>query len=199
MNRPAQSVWHRRPAFTSVEVLAATALASLLMVAVLGVLGGIAKKERLLERTVATPFWHDQLARQLAADLRHARTLRRQPGRLILSGHGGTVAGEPTWEETEVHYYAVQTKAAALLLRQEFPAPLAGPPGPPEVLHYGNAQLELVSYYAAPATSSDAAAVEPLRDGVLPSRLAIVLLSAADEDDMTQRPQVLFRKALVLY
>jgi hypothetical protein len=192
---------HRRLAFTSVEVLAATTLASALMVAVLGILAGVAKKERILEASVPSPSWHDHLTRQLERDLRHARTLKRQPGRLILVGQSGAVnaSGQCTWLPVEIHYYGVKVKTKTLLFRQEYPADGLSSPTAPELMVQGASRLEVGPCTLATAIDTSIGAtpvpMTPIADGILPPRLQVVIYAADAEDSNS----ILYQRGFVLY
>lgn len=191
-----------RQAFTSVEVLAATALAAGLMVAVLGVLAGIAKKERLLEKSAHTPVWHDHLARQLQADLRAARSFRHTPEGLILSGHGGTdgPAEDPTWLPTDVHFYQVETRGQSLLVRQAVATYRVATGPPPQLMVYGGGRLELfpASIGETGQTLEGALQTEPLPDGLLPSRVRAVVFSGSELTE-SEEVKIVFERSFFLY
>lgn len=185
------------PGFTSVEALAATALASTLMVAVLGILAGIAKKEKLLNRQISRPAWHEHLSRQLEADLRHARSVRREQGRLILMGHGGTAGAGLTrnWLPSEVHYYVAKLEDQTLLLRQE--VPVAGGLKNAEVLAIGASRLELLSDVALNGSNVAGAGsgLPAVPDGPLPSRLWVVVLG----DSASPDSELVYSDRMLLY
>ena len=83
---------HLSNGFTLLELLVASVLASVLMMAVLAVLGAVRHHRRLLDVESRTPR-HDPLLRLLRRDLENARTmatpLARGDGGVILVGNGG--------------------------------------------------------------------------------------------------------------
>lgn len=182
-----------RAGFTSVEALAATALASAMMIAVLGILAGIAKKEKLLAELSNSPAWHEHLRRQLEADLRLTRKFRQEAGRVVLVGEGGTTgtAGQRTWLPAEVHYYAVQVRDQSMLLRQELPSLSSA--GPAEVMVLGASGMAILPDVTS-ATTGTGGTLEPVPDGPLPARLRVVVLAAGEESGRS-----LFDRRLQLY
>lgn len=188
---------NNRLAFTSVEVLAATTLASALMVAVLGILAGVAKKERILDATLSSPSWHDHLTRQIERDLRHARTLKRQGGRLILVGNAGSLnaVGQRSWLPVEIHYYAVQVKSDTLLFRQEYHADGLSPSSAPLLMVQGASRLEIGPGTLAAVNTSDPTPIMPIVDGVLPSRLQVAIYG----DYLDNANSVIYLRSFVLY
>ncbi|WP_442483028.1 hypothetical protein [Aeoliella sp. SH292] len=191
------ATYNYRLAFTSVEVLAATTLASALMVAVLGILAGVAKKERILDATLSSPPWHDHLTRQLERDLRHARTLKRQGGRLILVGHAGSVnaMGQRSWLPVEIHYYGVHVKSDTLLFRQEYSADGLSSPSAPELMVQGASRLEIGPGTLTTVHPSNTTPIMPIADGVLPSRLQVAIYG----DYPDNANSVIYLRSFVLY
>lgn len=168
-------------AFTSIEVLAATLLAASLMIALLGVTGGIAKKEKLLSKDDSQPAWHDQLVRQIAEDLRQSQTFRSQSDRLALMGHGSrdSQTGNATWLPTEVHYFVVSVGKESVLMRQEFPQTLPSRPGKPEIMCLGidGIGIGVAGEIASPSGGqrSSPAAPNATEEGAIPHRVRIAL------------------------
>ena len=184
-----------RPGFTTIEVLAATLLASALMVAVLGVIAGIGKKEKLLEQSSIPPVWHEHLRRQLEYDLRATDQFRRKSDRLILVGHGGNsgATGQPDWFPAEIHYYSMGTKESTMLVRQVRPVNGLGKLGAPEVILYGATGIDLLAYTASPQVL-DQALISSLPEGMIPSRLEVIVTS---RENVAEDP--LYRQSLILY
>src|SRR5688500_4586809 len=79
----------RPPGFSLLELLAASALAAVLMVVMLQVIGSLARSRVVLERDAAegTP-WQADLVENLRWDLLNAEEATAEPGRLVLIGHG---------------------------------------------------------------------------------------------------------------
>lgn len=121
---PSSSGGHQRrtrPALTIVELLVATALASMLIVAVLGILAILAEKRRVLIDESAFVPWHQRLEGQLRFDLGNARRFELAPDRLRLVGYGGRnfETGRPTHRRTEVVYRLATAADKVWLVRDE--------------------------------------------------------------------------------
>lgn len=159
--------------FTSVEVLAATTLAASLMVAVLGVLAGIAKKERLLEKGDTEPAWHRVALRQITHDLRQAKTFRSEPGRIILTCYGLSdwSATSPAWYDAEIHYFAVKVNDRNYLARQVWPKDERGELGPAELICEGIDSFTLYPQATDPRQLSSQEELKPLSGGLMPARI----------------------------
>lgn len=106
---------------TVVELLVATALASMLIVALLGILGILAEKRKLLIDESAFVPWHVRLERQLRFDLGNARRFELSPDRLRLLGYAGRnfETGRPTHRRTEVVYRLAPAAGKVWLVRDE--------------------------------------------------------------------------------
>lgn len=77
-----------RKAFTILEMLAATALAALLMLAVLHVIGSVGRTRAALAREF-DPAWRAQVLETLRLDLTHSTGVRYEPNGVTLTGHAG--------------------------------------------------------------------------------------------------------------
>lgn len=112
-----------RRAFTTVELLAATALTAVLMVAVLHVIGSIGRNRAALMRQQGPDPAHAAVLDALRWDLTHARSARFAPGRLTLSGYGAadrdTLA--PRHLPATVVYEAVTVAGRRWLVRRQAP------------------------------------------------------------------------------
>jgi len=117
-----------------VELVAASALAVIMAVAISGVLRSmqIQRKAILDGKSLTTP-WQQPLLRQLQWDLASARVMVTRPGRLRLLGFGGhdRVSKEATHRLTEVVYAIHDVGGRSCLIRQE--RPLGGQGGNPTV------------------------------------------------------------------
>lgn len=70
-----------------IELVAATALAAVLMIAVLQVTASLGSTQAMLDRHQSRhAAWEQALTRQLASDVRQARDIKVRPHRLILGG-----------------------------------------------------------------------------------------------------------------
>lgn len=75
---------------TVVELLVALSLATMLVVAVLGMLTLMESHRRVLTSQVFVEPWQYQLSRQLRRDLTNARQMKVDRDRLVLTGYSGT-------------------------------------------------------------------------------------------------------------
>ena len=106
--------------FTLLEVLCATLLATMLLVAVLGVVAGLAKAERTLQKSSPAPDWCDRLGSRIERDLGAASTWRPLADGFLLEGVMGSDAnGATTWTEASVSYRVVGSPLGKVLVRSE--------------------------------------------------------------------------------
>jgi hypothetical protein len=110
-----------RPAMTAIEVLAATMLASLMMAAVVGMLSGLTRQQKLLMNQDTRLPWHDQLAAQLEWDLKNSQTMTMGTDRVKLEGFGARdfATSTPTGRPSLVEYFIDRRIQAGALLRRE--------------------------------------------------------------------------------
>ena len=107
--------------FTAVELLAALALASLLMVAVLGVLGSIGRTRATLTRHGGPNPWLSDIEPVIRQDLLDARTLDVSGGAVHLQGYGALdpVNLVRTHRPADIRYLVRQAGACSLLIREQ--------------------------------------------------------------------------------
>ena len=120
---------HERKALTAVEVVCSTLLASMLMVAVLGVLRGIKAQETALSDHKSIPEWQRSLDSVLQQDLSNARSYELLPGGLRLQGHLGRDPGTgvATWQPATVDYAVADLAERQWLVRvQQAASPSSG-------------------------------------------------------------------------
>ncbi|MCA9232788.1 MAG: hypothetical protein KDA57_19215, partial [Planctomycetales bacterium] len=103
---------------TAVEVVAATLLASLLMVAMLGVLRGLKAQEAALEVRRPIPSWQRTLDGVLEHDLANSRTFSLTPTSLTLNGFAGRDSGVATWQPAAITYQVLTDGERNWLVRQ---------------------------------------------------------------------------------
>lgn len=110
-----------RSALTIIEVLVATLLASLMLSAVAGLLGALARQERILSAKQHQPAWQIQLSEELLWDLRNARRYAVTESGVFLDGFGGRDFGSlrPTGEPALIAYALVDAGGERWLVRQE--------------------------------------------------------------------------------
>lgn len=137
-SRLLSNLWRsRRRAMTLVEVLAATVLASLLMVAVLGVLTSVTRGQKALLNSDVPDAWQRRLTAQLEWDLENSRSMRNIPGGILLDGFAARDprTGTPIHCLSAVAYLIRGDGKATHLIRQETH---------PESLSLHNSRTELV-------------------------------------------------------
>lgn len=104
---------------TAVEVVASTLLASMLMVAMLGVLRGLKAQEAALEIRNPTPVWQSTLDSVLQRDLVNSHTYTITPTALILKGHAAKdpQSGTANWLPSTIVYELAQDGERNWLVR----------------------------------------------------------------------------------
>jgi len=128
-----------RRGLTAVELLVAAALASMLMVAVLGILGILAAKRKVLVDEAPFAPWQRGLAERLRRDLSNARRFELTPDRLRLVGYGSRDfdTRQPTHRPAEVVYRVSRAAGKTWLMREETHL---------DLLSNANRQTEIVCY-----------------------------------------------------
>lgn len=111
----------RRSAFTLVEMLASTVLATLLMMAVLAVVASIGRTQRIIETRDESATWPAGVMEMVRFDLLNARDVKIGDDRLVLSGFGSLDAAtlEPTHRPVEVEYRLRQAAGVQWLVRAQ--------------------------------------------------------------------------------
>ena len=119
---------------TAVEVVVSTMLASMLMVAMLGVLRGLKAHEAALDSRMPVEVWQRTLDTVLQRDLENSRSYQLTGRSLHLEGFAAREAetGSATWEPTTIVYEIVQDGHRNWLVRGETTTP--GGPGPRELV-----------------------------------------------------------------
>lgn len=108
-----------RRGMTLLELLCASTLATLLMVAVLGVVGSLARAEKTLNRHDPQGEWRRRLVAQIAGDLRAARSAEPLPTGIRLKGQLGQNAANGTaeWIDAVIEYRVEPTPLGSALVR----------------------------------------------------------------------------------
>jgi hypothetical protein len=106
---------------TAVEVLVASLLSALLMVAIMGTMRGLKAHERALDLRDPTASWQRSLAHVLQQDLNNARTIKVMPQFLELQGVAGIGSdhSEQAWLPIVIRYEIRQTDRESWLIRTE--------------------------------------------------------------------------------
>jgi prepilin-type N-terminal cleavage/methylation domain-containing protein len=106
---------------TAVEVLVASMLSALLMVAVMGTLRGLKAHERALDLRDPTASWHRSLIHVLQEDLNNARSMRVGPQYFELEAIAGHQEGAAVeaWLPVVIRYEIHRVEDANWLVRRE--------------------------------------------------------------------------------
>lgn len=165
--RPARNVRH---GMTAVEVLVASMLSALLMVAVMGTMRGLKAHERALDLRDPTTSWQRSLAATLQHDLDNARTIKIMPMFFELESVSGAsdANSEHAWLPVTIRYEIRQADNESWLVRSE----RQGPNLKTELVCRQVARLR-ISQGAGDASLVDAASAQPL-----PAQLSIAFLQA---------------------
>lgn len=190
----------RRPlkGMTLLEVLCATALSSLLMVGLLGVIGGIAKTEKTLMGRNPTPDWQRRMIERLERDLGAAEQIQNISDGFRLTGPLASHprSGTSMWTAATVDYLIADSSLGPVLLRRETASTLGAEPRH-ELIAYQTAQLLLLLSSEPlpldPLTNfnSDAKAIVTILSGPPPATLRFVLLDSQGNvtlDRLVTRP-----------
>lgn len=174
-----------RHGLTLVELLAATILASMLMVAVLGVLQSLTRQQKMLLDLNQTEPWQARFWEQLEWDLTNSRTVQVTPEKIVLEGYAGRDAGTQTLTHrpTRIEYSVLQTEATSLLSRYEVETGSRSlQEGVSEVLGVGIKQILLsASEPSLPAEGSEQEiSVSPLQEGPIPDQVYVTLVPTDD-------------------
>lgn len=187
-SRQASDTNARRTGMTIIELLASTVLATLLMVAVLGVLQSMTRGQKTLVSDIS-PVWHARFVRQLQWDIANSHSHRTTADGFELIGFAGrSIAdGEPLHCQTVVRYAVVDVNDHKMLLRQEIHT---------ESLSLDNSTTNLICAGIERIVMSTAETVESSGvdvaasyrgDGPLPDRLRVSLYGAGETAPVVSR------------
>ncbi|MEO0529372.1 MAG: hypothetical protein AAF266_02220 [Planctomycetota bacterium] len=104
---------------TLLELLCASTIATLLMVAVMGVVGGLAQTEKALASRDPGAEWQRRLAHQLTEDVRAADRIQPNANGFVLEGLLNTSqpSGVSDWKAARISYQIEETPLGKALLR----------------------------------------------------------------------------------
>ncbi len=105
--------------FTAVEVVVSMLLASLLMVAMLGVLRGLKAQTDALKTRSPVPSWQRTLDSVLQFDLENSRTYEQTDGAIFLRGFAGRGVAGPSWKPATIVYEVLHDGNRSWLVRRE--------------------------------------------------------------------------------
>ena len=187
----------KRLGLTIVELLAATALATMLVAAVLGVLNRVTQQQKVLLTDDAPEPWHNRIVDLLEWDLANSQTIRTTPDGIHLEGFASrdVVTGEPLHCPAVVSYLIVREGERSWLMRREtHPDALVLDNRTAELVCAGAERILATPPGAAAATSIDGMPSEAvsLADGALPARLKIVVYAR-------NKPEPIFDHAFRLF
>jgi hypothetical protein len=155
-----------RKAFTILELLAATALTALLMVAVLQVIGSIGRTRAAMSRQSADGPWKADLLDALRRDLVNSSGIRYEANAVTLTGHAALdpLTLDPVHEPVVVTYGVTTRANRTWLYRRQAPRDgFRGSPAWSELLAPDVARFTL-----RPATDLPVATGPPTREGDAP-------------------------------
>lgn len=134
--RGSNSQQEPRRGLTAVEVIVSTMLASMLMVAVLGVLRGLKSQEAALDVRMPAEVWQRTLDAVLQHDLENSRSYELTARSLLLKGFGGrdVETGSATWEPATIVYEIVEDGHRTWLARGETTTAMPSGQGPRELV-----------------------------------------------------------------
>jgi hypothetical protein len=171
-----------RPGMTLLELLCASMLATLLMVAVLGVISGLAKAEKTLDRHQPPAEWRRRLVSRISNDLRAASSAEPLPTGVRLTGPLGRDArtGAADWTDAAVEYRVEATPLGPALMRVVL---LNGGGRHIETLTHSIRSLVITGAGGAPLAPDTTKAFvnEAIDGGALPARLRMVMFDQADQ------------------
>ena len=112
---------HCRGGFTAVELVVSMVLASLLMIALMGIVRGLDVKTKALVGKRVKPAWQSVLDRVLRHDFENATEIEHVGNSFVLRGYGGKSAsnGLANWTRAEITYELVPSPGGAWLVRRE--------------------------------------------------------------------------------
>lgn len=186
--------WRRRRALTLAELLVATILASMLMVALVGVLPSMTRAQRVLQQKGPQDRWQARFVHILERDLRNSQTIRTTTDGVYLEGLSGrdSIAGSITHCPAVIHYAVVEQGDRWLLIRDERSAEenaidcVAA-----EVVAVDLEQIFFTHASSESPPLSEQSAEAVIQDGPLPWAIRVVAYSAADEGPVFDRSFIL--------
>ena len=113
---------HKRYAFTVIELLAAIAIAGLLMVAVMQVIGTLGRTAKLVDASIDTKqTWARIFKDQLERDLAHVDEVEFKQGILMLETLGGYDPESLAWQyiPSTILYHVVERSEVNVLMREQ--------------------------------------------------------------------------------
>ncbi|MEZ6192077.1 MAG: prepilin-type N-terminal cleavage/methylation domain-containing protein [Phycisphaerales bacterium] len=107
--------------FTLIEALAATALAAIMMTAVMSVVTAIARSDKMEDRTPDQSDWRSRVSEVIRQDVRHAHTVESRDNRITFTGHVSLDRKRlnPTHRPAVVTYSVVQDTGQSWLFRTQ--------------------------------------------------------------------------------
>ena len=107
--------------FTLVELIAALTLATLLIVAVLGLAGRLSHHRKILEQAAPFEGWKSRLTRQVEMDFQNSSSILVRPKELVFTGYSYRQRGsvENRHMPTQITYAMVAEGSRSFLVRRE--------------------------------------------------------------------------------
>ena len=177
-------------AVTLIELLASSVLASLLMLALVGLLRTTAAQSRAARRMLAEHPATEILSDQIRRDFVNATHIEIRPNRVRLYGHMSQDwrTRRQTFRTAEVTYAVVSARRAQTLVRQETQfSEFAGQRSRLDVLWSGVAGLEVTRFDEADEElASEDSSLAPPGMTPLPARLLVSIHQLEGEPLLTQ-------------
>lgn len=164
---PRDATFRPRGAFTLVELLAASTLTALVMVAVLGIIGGLSARQRELAQYDSNAAWKSRFRQQLQWDLANARAIQILPNAFVLTGFASRDlnSGMATHKATKIVYWCKAVAGHDCLVRTE--TSLEDPAADDQEEYVCDQVANLVVHLpAADATELDARVGQPVPESL---------------------------------
>jgi hypothetical protein len=168
-----------KPGFTTLEVLCATTLSAMLMVAVMGLVAGLSRHERILREKSPQADWQRRFAKQIEADLERTWQLTPLPDGFALTGPLGREpgSGRANWKTARVTYRLRDSSAGLLLVRELARDPGRSTASQMEIVCAGVAGIELCATSEAPQWQPGQSTLvqTTLQPGAPPNQLRVLV------------------------
>jgi hypothetical protein len=175
---------------TAIEVLAATVLASLMLAAVAGLLGGLSRQERILRAKSDSPPWHQQFIEELSWDLQNSRQFSAASNLVRLEGFAARdfATGTPTGRPAVIEYFLIAAANDRWLVRREtHPDELRTGASRTEVVCRGIERMQWGATTVDTVAESAAMIAPTATLATLPDRIAVQLYESGSTSPVFDR------------
>lgn len=177
-----------------VELLAATALATFLMTAVLGVLQSVVRQQNQLLPDSAVQSWEARLTDRLEWDLHNSQTFRVIPDGIELIGFASEdpISQSPLHIPTTVRYEIISDKKQSWLIRKEIPSiTTQSQESPARLICCDAARIIFAGQASGSLDTFNDGTPKGLANGTIPSRLSVLVYANNSQKPMFQHDFVL--------